>query len=62
LGIKPKAFGDEIESWSTLVFQKPIIKKGKLIGKILHIDTFGNLISNIDEQHLLHFINHLSFL
>jgi S-adenosylmethionine hydrolase len=61
-GVKPKAFGDEIDSWSKLVFQNPIIKERNLIGEVLYIDTFGNLISNIDGQRLLHFINRHSFI
>jgi len=32
-----------------------------LIGEILHIDVFGNLISNIDEKELFHFVKGHSF-
>jgi S-adenosylmethionine hydrolase len=49
LGTKPKAFGHEIGSWAELPFQRPGMKEGKLVGKVIHIDTFGNLVSNIDE-------------
>lgn len=56
LGVKPKAFGYEINSWEELSFHKPRTKDGKLVGEILHIDTFGNLVSNIDEMQLFHFI------
>jgi S-adenosylmethionine hydrolase len=32
-----------------------------LIGEILHIDAFGNLISNIDKEQLFHFVKDHSF-
>jgi S-adenosylmethionine hydrolase len=56
LGIKPNAFGYEIDSIRELGLKKPIIKDGKLLGEILHIDAFGNLISNIDEEILRQFV------
>ena len=39
-----------------LGFEGPFIKEGKLLGEILHVDTFGNLVSNIDEGRLFRFI------
>jgi S-adenosylmethionine hydrolase len=56
LGIKPEAFGYKIDSLEELGFETPIVKERKLLGKILHIDTFGNLVSNIDEEKLFKFI------
>jgi len=50
LGVKPEAFGNELDSWVKLDFGKPRIKEKGLLGEILHIDAFGNLISNIREQ------------
>jgi S-adenosylmethionine hydrolase len=32
-----------------------------LIGEILHIDAFGNLISNINEQNIFNFVKDHSF-
>ncbi len=61
LGVKPGAFGPELNSWVEIDFQKPMIKEGRLIGEILHIDAFGNLISNIDEKQLFHFVKDHSF-
>src|SRR4030043_768563 len=55
LGIKPDAFGYEIDSVKRLGFETPVVKEGKLLGKIFHIDTFGNLISNIDEKIFVRF-------
>ena len=55
LGIKPDVFGYEIDSVKKLGFETSVVKKGKLLGKIVHIDTFGNLVSNIDENPLFRF-------
>jgi len=56
LGIRPNAFGYKSSALKKLRYQKPIIKEGKLLGEIFHIDTFGNLVSNIDEGKLFQFI------
>ncbi len=61
LGVKPEAFGPELNSWVEFDFEKPRIRGRKLIGEILHIDTFGNLISNINEEQLFHFVKDHSF-
>jgi S-adenosylmethionine hydrolase len=55
LGIKPRAFGYTIDSLEGLGFERPVVKEGKLLGEILHIDTFGNLVSNIDAGILFRF-------
>ncbi len=56
LGVKPNAFGYETRLLKTLEIGNPIIKDGKLSGAILHVDAFGNLISNIDGEKLFQFI------
>jgi S-adenosylmethionine hydrolase len=56
LGVKPEAFGPKLDSWVELDFGKPRISGGKLLGEILHIDDFGNLINNINEEQLFHFV------
>lgn len=61
LGIRPKAFGKNIDSWVELPFKKPRTKEGKLLGEIIHVDTFGNLVSNIDERSLFQFSKDRSF-
>ncbi|NWG02961.1 MAG: SAM-dependent chlorinase/fluorinase [Syntrophaceae bacterium] len=50
LGIPPSAFGYPTHSWVKVLFGKPVIRDQKLLGEFLHIDSFGNLISNIDER------------
>jgi len=56
LGIRPKAFGYEISSMKEIGFQKPVAREGRLLGEILHIDAFGNVVSNIDEVRLFRFV------
>lgn len=51
-GVKPEAFGDRADAWVELSLAKPEQKARELVGEILHIDVFGNLVSNIDEQSL----------
>jgi S-adenosylmethionine hydrolase len=55
LGIKPAAFGNEMNAIMKIGFQKPMLKEGRLLGEILHIDTFGNLVTNIDRETLFRF-------
>jgi len=61
LGISPKAFGRRIDSWKTLEFKGPLIEKKSMVGKVVHIDSFGNLITNIGEKDLNRFVGKLPF-
>ena len=56
LGVNLNALGHKIDSLFWLGFEGPFVKEGKLLGEILHVDTFGNLVSNIDEGKLFRFI------
>jgi len=55
LGVKPESFGPSIKSSREISFPHPAMKQGKLIGEIVHVDAFGNLVSNIDRKSLLQF-------
>lgn len=55
LGVNPARFGDRIESWKELPFSKVSIIGDELIGEIIYIDAFGNLVSNVDEGQLAEF-------
>ena len=61
LGVKPESFGPSIKSWHHIPFPKPAVKQGKLIGEIVHVDAFGNLVSNIDRKSLHQFSKDYSF-
>jgi S-adenosylmethionine hydrolase len=55
LGVKPRAFGSKMEDWEKLRVPQPRRGEGKLLGEIIHIDVFGNLITNVREQGLSDF-------
>jgi len=53
LGVPPKKFGQAITSLNTFPLPQPRIRaSGELIGHVLHIDRFGNLITDIDKEDL----------
>ncbi|RPI99634.1 MAG: hypothetical protein EHM36_15740 [Deltaproteobacteria bacterium] len=55
LGIKPKAFGGKTGAWVELGAVRPEQRGRDLLGEIIHVDAFGNLVSNIDEESLAGF-------
>jgi hypothetical protein len=53
LGISPYEFGEKINSLHVLPIARPSLDPdGNLIGQILHVDRFGNLITNIRSDSL----------
>jgi S-adenosylmethionine hydrolase len=48
-GISCEEFGPEATSYKKLKAEKPQITGNEIIGHILYIDKFGNLITNIPE-------------
>lgn len=53
-GVKPEEFGPEIRDVVQPEFAKVIEKNGMLIGEVLHVDGFGNVITNISRAELPH--------
>jgi len=51
-GVNPSEFGPEIQDPVRPSFVAPKIKKEAILGEIIHIDSFGNLITNIAEKNL----------
>ncbi len=51
-GRHPSQFGPEIQDHVFPEFAKPSARKDGLFGEVLHIDDFGNLISNISAGEL----------
>jgi hypothetical protein len=49
-GVKPTSFGKVIKKWVSLELAQPRIKADIIFGEILHIDNFGNLITNIPTE------------
>ena len=51
-GNPPPKFGTEIHDYVLPEFAKPQLRKGELLGEVLHIDGFGNVVSNISAEDL----------
>ncbi len=51
-GMEPHAVGPIHENYSRLSFTAPVPRKDMIQGEVIHIDGFGNLITNIDEKDL----------
>ena len=49
-GVKIDEFGPEIHNLVKLSFIEPKIADGKIVGEILHIDSFGNIVTNIQRD------------
>lgn len=52
LGVKIDEFGKPLKKLVSLEIPKIQFKKNKLIGEVIHVDNFGNLISNIQPENL----------
>jgi S-adenosyl-L-methionine hydrolase (adenosine-forming) len=52
IGVKPSEFGPEILDAVVPQFASVNRKNGSLIGEILHVDSFGNLITNISPKEI----------
>jgi S-adenosylmethionine hydrolase len=50
--VPPNSFGPEISEVIKPDFSKVIFDNGALMGEVLHVDGFGNVITNIDARHL----------
>jgi S-adenosylmethionine hydrolase len=55
-GMSPKTLGQKIGSWVDLVFENPVVRGNELMGKVVHTDAFGNLITNITQKVLADFV------
>jgi len=51
-GCSPSEFGPEIHDYALPEFAKPHMRNGELLGEVLHIDDFGNVVSNISSKDL----------
>jgi S-adenosyl-L-methionine hydrolase (adenosine-forming) len=52
IGVKPSEFGPEIRDPVVPEFASVKRKNGSLIGEVLHVDGFGNLITNISSREI----------
>jgi S-adenosylmethionine hydrolase len=51
-GIAPEEFGPEISEILTPDFAKVTRRENLLVGEVMHIDDFGNIITNLGEKDL----------
>ncbi|MEM0096012.1 MAG: SAM-dependent chlorinase/fluorinase [Candidatus Bathyarchaeia archaeon] len=51
-GVKPSEFGPEIRRIFVPKFAKVTKRNGALIGEVIHIDSFGNIITNFTAKNL----------
>jgi S-adenosyl-L-methionine hydrolase (adenosine-forming) len=52
LGIPPQDFGTRINSFKRLAWPEVIKAEGAIQGRIVYVDRFGNLITNVQERDL----------
>jgi S-adenosylmethionine hydrolase len=51
-GVSPADFGPEVQKVIKPEFAKVTFSKGSLIGEVLHVDGFGNIITNVSKEDL----------
>jgi S-adenosylmethionine hydrolase len=49
-GIELTAMGRPVSQWHVLEVPEPKASQQRLTGEVLHVDRFGNLVSNIDRK------------
>ncbi len=37
-------------SWHTLTLPEPVVAEGQILGEVLRVDRFGNLVTNVDRR------------
>lgn len=51
-GVSPSEFGPEVGEIIIPEFAKLVKRKGAVVGEVLHVDSFGNIITNFGEKEL----------
>ncbi|MFH1328957.1 MAG: SAM-dependent chlorinase/fluorinase [Candidatus Bathyarchaeota archaeon] len=49
-GLKPSQLGSKVFSYKKTAISNPKLVRGKIIGELFYIDTFGNLATNIESK------------
>jgi len=52
MGRPPPQFGPEIHDYVIPQFAEPYMKKLELAGEVMHVDSFGNIVTNISSKDL----------
>ena len=50
LGRKPEEFGVRLDQWSEIDIPEPRVTNKGFVGEVIHIDRFGNLITNLPRR------------
>jgi len=50
LGMNPEKFGVKLNTWSEIDIPEPKVTDKGFMGEIIHIDRFGNLITNLPRR------------
>ncbi len=53
LGMPPSTLGENVDTITAFPIPHPYSRENVIIGQVLHIDAFGNLITNIRQENLL---------
>jgi len=56
LGVNPFLMGEKIDNPTTLAYPLPRKNNSNLVGEIIRVDHFGNLITNITREQLSQFL------
>ncbi len=51
-GVSPEEVGSPVADLQRVEVPLPVVKGDRIEGEVIHVDTFGNLITNIDEAAL----------
>jgi S-adenosyl-L-methionine hydrolase (adenosine-forming) len=54
-GLKPRVFGPKLKAWVNVKPEEPKVADGRLVAAVVHVDVFGNVITNISASDLLAF-------
>jgi hypothetical protein len=49
-GIELPALGRTLTSWHALQVPEPVVSDAQIVGEVLRVDRFGNLVTNIDRR------------
>jgi S-adenosylmethionine hydrolase len=50
LGVDARQLGQPMTDWIRLELPEPLLSADKVIGEVVYVDTFGNLITNVPGQ------------
>jgi S-adenosylmethionine hydrolase len=49
-GVEPSRFGKEVEDYMVPKFADAVLEKNTILGEVIHVDDFGNLITNVSPD------------